>query len=47
VLEHIDGGGGATLQEKNVSITANGTTSVVPDKGFDGMAQQHCVTHLF
>ena len=38
VLEHIDGGG-ATLQEKSVSITANGTTDVMPDEGFDGMSK--------
>lgn len=41
VLEHIDGGGGsgATLQEKSVSITANGTTDVMPDAGYDGMTK--------
>lgn len=40
VLEHIDGGGGgATLQEKSVSITANGTTDVMPDEGYDGMSK--------
>ena len=33
------GGGSANLQEKSVTITENGTTTINPDTGYDGMSK--------
>ena len=34
-----DGAAPASLQEKSVSITANGDSTILPDSGYDGMSK--------
>lgn len=38
LLGKQSGGGSATLQEKSVTITSNGTTNITADTGFDGLS---------
>lgn len=46
-IEQTGGGTGElTLQEKAVSITANTTTEIVPDNGFDGMTKVTVTTKV-
>lgn len=40
------GGGGSTLQNKNITITNNGTTLVVPDEGYDGLRKVDITTNV-
>lgn len=41
-----EGGGTAKLQEKTVTITSNGTTSIVPDNGYDGLSSVEVETNV-
>lgn len=45
-IESISGGGSANLQTKSVTITENGTTSVTPDTGYDGMSEVRITTNV-
>lgn len=40
------GGGQPTLQEKEITITENGTTSVVADAGYDGLSEVEITTNV-
>lgn len=40
------GGGQPTLQEKEITITENGTTSVVADTGYDGLSEVEITTNV-
>ncbi len=40
------GGASATLQEKSVTITENGTTAINPDTGYDGMSKLNVTTNV-
>jgi hypothetical protein len=40
------GGGEPTLQEKEIEITENGTTSVVADTGYDGLSEVEITTNV-
>lgn len=40
------GGGEPTLQDKSITITENGTTSVVADTGYDGLNQVEIITNV-
>jgi hypothetical protein len=40
------GGGQPTLQEKEIEITENGTTSVVADTGYDGLSEVEITTNV-
>lgn len=49
LIDSIQTGGGtgeSTLQEKTVSITANTTTEVVPDNGYNGMTKVTVTTNV-
>lgn len=41
-----ESGGGATLQEKSVTITENGTTNVTADSGYDGLSKAVVTTNV-
>lgn len=45
-IESAGGGGTAKLQEKTVSITQNGETTVVPDNGYDGLSKVKVETNV-
>lgn len=40
------GGGSAKLQEKNITITQNGTQNIVPDAGYNGLSSVKIVTSV-
>lgn len=40
------GGGGGSLQTKSVTINSNGTTTVLPDVGYDGMTTVTVTTDI-
>jgi hypothetical protein len=45
-IETVTGGGSATLQTKEITITENGTQSVTPDEGYDGLEQVDITTNV-
>lgn len=45
-IETVTGGGTATLQTKSITITENGTQSVIPDEGYDGLEQVDITTNV-
>lgn len=45
-IETVTGGGSATLQTKSITITENGTQSVTPDEGYDGLEQVDITTNV-
>lgn len=40
------GGGGSNLQTKSVSVTSNGSTTINPDTGYDGMTKVNLTTNV-
>lgn len=40
------GGGSSTLQEKSVTITSNGSNTVLPDSGYDGLSKVNLTTNV-
>ena len=45
-IESISGGGSANLQTKSVTITENGTSTITPDTGYDGLEQVNLTTNV-
>jgi len=37
VIVNVEGGGSCNMQRKNYNITSNGTTTITPDAGYDGI----------
>lgn len=46
LLGKKSGGGGSTLQNKNVTITENGTTNITADEGYDGLNEVEVTTNV-
>lgn len=46
LLGKKSGGGGSTLQNKNVTINENGTTNITADEGYDGLSEVEVTTDV-
>lgn len=46
LLGKKSGGGGSTLQDKEVTITENGTTNITADTGYDGLNEVEVTTNV-
>lgn len=45
-IETVTAGGSTTLQTKSITITENGTQSVIPDEGYDGLEKVDITTNV-
>lgn len=44
--EYIDSGGGGNLEDKSVTITQNGSTTITADEGYDGLNSVNVTTNV-